>query len=280
MTTPADARLAPAAGEQSDPFRYGWRYRRTVGADGAVRFEQVPLRREDLLFPEEEDVHLTSDRHERIIDYLRNSLEATLDERPDAVVLRECNVRWRDPALCSPRPNLMVIFGVRQRRNWSTFDEAEEGTRPAIIIEVTSPSNWEDDLEAKLEHYDQAGLECYIVVDNVNPLPGGEPRLRCYRRRDGRLQPAPFDAAGRFPLPKVGLWLAPKGTGVVFSDAVGQEVPDHVATVRLRRAAERARAEAARAEAEAAARAALEARLRELEAQLRRAAPPDPPDDR
>ncbi|CAA9565825.1 MAG: hypothetical protein AVDCRST_MAG18-1473 [uncultured Thermomicrobiales bacterium] len=34
-----------------DPFRYGWRYRQSFGADGPLVIEQIPLTVEDLLHP-------------------------------------------------------------------------------------------------------------------------------------------------------------------------------------------------------------------------------------
>ena len=46
-----------------DKWRYGERYLRHVGADGEVSCEIVPLRKEDLLYPEEGDRPVLTDDH-------------------------------------------------------------------------------------------------------------------------------------------------------------------------------------------------------------------------
>lgn len=45
----------------------------------------------------------------------------------------------------------MVIRGVRAHQNWSTFDVAAEGVRPALIVEITSPETRMLDLALKLD---------------------------------------------------------------------------------------------------------------------------------
>ena len=59
----------------------------------------------------------------------------------------------------------MVIFGVRERKNWSTFDVAQEGVRPALIIEITSPETRSIDRSDKLDEYEAAGVPLYVIVD-------------------------------------------------------------------------------------------------------------------
>ncbi len=55
-------------------------------------------------------------------------------------------------------PDIVVIFDVHERRNWSTFDVVEEGTRPALIIGVASPKTRGIDLLDKVQLYDRADV--------------------------------------------------------------------------------------------------------------------------
>ena len=50
-------------------------------------------------------------------------------------------------------PDLSVIFGVKERKDWITFDVKTEGVRPRLIIEVTSPATRSNDLVKKVQQY-------------------------------------------------------------------------------------------------------------------------------
>jgi hypothetical protein len=54
MSTIHDPRIKTSPPE-TDPFRYGSRWVKVVGLDGAVTHDQVPLTLDDLLHPREED---------------------------------------------------------------------------------------------------------------------------------------------------------------------------------------------------------------------------------
>ena len=156
MTTPAEAIAAPPAGQaaaQADPFRYGWRYVRRRLPDGGEVFEQVPLTLEDLLHPEEGDQVPQSRHHQRICRYLVDALEARLASDPTAVVLEDVRIAWDVPDLKPHGPDIAVVFGVHDQRNWSTFDVAQEGVRPTLIIEVTSPETRVNDFVTKRDEY-------------------------------------------------------------------------------------------------------------------------------
>lgn len=64
-------------------------------------------------------------------------LEAQRAGDPTAVVLNHGRIAWDVPGLGAHGPDIAVILGVRERKNWSTFDVAAEGVRPALIIEIT-----------------------------------------------------------------------------------------------------------------------------------------------
>jgi colicin import membrane protein len=97
-------------------------------------------------------------------------------------------------------PDVMVIPGVRKRRNWSTFEVAVERARPALIIEIVSPDARENDVVIKVEHYARAGVAQYVIVDDTGR--GGVRRLRLldYRLEGTAYRLQAPDADGRVHL--------------------------------------------------------------------------------
>jgi hypothetical protein len=172
----------------------------------------------------------------------------------------------------------MVIFGVRERKNWSTFRVAEEGVRPALIVEITSPETRGHDVMTKVDHYELAGVPLYVIVDAVERR--GQPGVRLIGYTltpEGYRVLAPDDQ-GRLWLAPVRVWLGVRDGEIICYDESGRPLGDHLALVRALQEEEQARREAearameaeTRATAEQRARAAAEARVRELEEALRR----------
>lgn len=248
----------------SDPFRYGWRYVRRDTPDGSFEIIQAPLTLEDVLHPQEGDQVTHSDAHQRRRRYLCNVFEAQLSTKPAAVVLDDVRIAWDLPELKPHGPDIMVILGVRERRNWSTFDVAAEGARPELIIEITSPETAAIDRSNKLEEYDLAGVPLYVIVDSV--LPRNQPALRLlgYTRTEQGYQVLAPDAQGRLWLEPVRTWLGVVDNELVCFSETGQPLGDYQAL-----ATALADEVAARTAAEQRA-AAAEARLQALEAELRR----------
>lgn len=263
---------------RDDPFPYGWRYVEVTRPNGLVEVEQVPLTLDDVLHPQVEDFIMHTDLHQRICLYLYDVFRGLLAAFPSAVVLHDVRVAWDVPEVRPHGPDVAVIFGVRERKNWSTFDVAKEGVRPTLIVEVTSPETRHLDLSTKLEQYDQVGVELYVIVDLVQRRGQTVPRLLGYRRAPdvyGVLAP---DGAGRLWLEPLKIWLAIEGERVACYDASGRLLVDYAALKAALDAEQQARAaaEEARAAAEEARAAAEEAlvaaeeRARALEAELRR----------
>jgi colicin import membrane protein len=270
---------------EADPFRYGWRYVKVTRPDGTTDFDQVPLTLEDTLYPQEEDFLVNSHGHDEDRHYLKAVLKARLAGDPSAVVLSDCRVAFV-PELQPVGPDIVVFIGVHERRNWGTFDAAQEGATPVLVIEVVSPDYRNHDVTAKVDYYRRAGVPLYVIVDDLGR--GAERRLRLagYRLTADGYEPLESDEQGRLWLEPVRLWLGVVGDRVVcYNPDTGQEIGDYTAVVRARAEAETRAAEAAARAAEAAARAAeaedrarieaaarvdLQARLQEMEAELRR----------
>jgi Uma2 family endonuclease len=266
--------LAPG----TDPYIYGWRPIHLVTAEGEEKWDRIPLTREDVLHPQVGDFHMHNDEHERFCKYLHDVLEDQLAGDPHAVVLHDVRTAW-DTDIEAHGPDIAVIFNVRQRRNWSTFNVAVEGTRPALIIEITSPHVRSVDLVDKLEEYEAVGIPYYVIADTFRRKGKIVRRLLGYRLTDENgyiaLRPNEY---GRLWLEPVQLWLGFEGDQLLLYDKAGQPIDDYGNMARARREAEAQAAEASQARQQAEARAAeeaearqqAEARLREVEEQLRR----------
>ena len=270
MTT-ATTRPSLATDADADPFRYGWRLVPRPTPDNPYHLEQVPLTLEDVLHPEVGDFIVHSDRHETDRMYLTAVLRARLEPSRRAIVLSDVRIAWDLPDLRAHGPDVMVIPGVRKRRNWSTFEVAVERARPALIIEIVSPDARENDVVIKVEHYARAGVAQYVIVDDTGR--GGTRRLRLldYRLEGTAYRLQEPDAEGRVHLALADVWLGIRRDHVVCYDATGREIGDYVTVVRQAAKAEaRAKAAAARARMESAARVEAEARARQ-EARAREA---------
>jgi len=266
MTHPTVTTPAPPPAD--DPFRYGWRYVRRPTPDDPDHLEPVPLTLEDVLHPEEGDFIVHSDRHETDRMYLTAVLRARLEAHGRAIVLSDVRVAWDVPDLRPHGPDVMVIPGLRERRDWSTFDVAEEGVRPALMIEITSPETRENDVVWKVAHYARAGVAQYVIVDNVGRRGERQLRLLDYRLVGDTYRLQPPDERGWVYLELADLWVGVEGDHVVCYADDGTAFGDYATVVQQAVEAEaRARQEAAaRAEAEVLARIAAEQARREAAA--------------
>jgi Uma2 family endonuclease len=239
--------------------------------DNPYHLEQIPLTLDDVLHPEVGDFIVHSDRHETDRMYLTAVLRARLEPSRRAIVLSDVRIAWDLPDLRAHGPDVMVIPGVRKRRNWSTFEVAVERARPALIIEIVSPDARENDVVIKVEQYARAGVAQYVIVDDTGR--GGVRRLRLldYRLEGTAYRLQEPDAEGRVHLAIADVWLGIRRDHVVCYDAAGREIGDYVTVVRqaakaearAKQAATRAKEAAARARQEAAARAEAEERARQ-----------------
>ncbi|MGO9917005.1 MAG: Uma2 family endonuclease, partial [Isosphaeraceae bacterium] len=192
------------------------------------------------------------------------------------------------------RPDLAVIFGVKRRRDWPSFDVKKEKVRPKLIVEVASLQTRVVDVEDKVIEYARARVPHYVIADVDEATGRRRLTLKAYRLKGRRraYEPVKVNERGWAWLEPLGLWLGVKAnpdTGgdrlALFDPETGLEIADYTAIRRARDAADaradlaedradaetQARAGAeARADAEAQARADAETRLRQAEAELRR----------
>jgi hypothetical protein len=258
-------------GEEDDPFRYGWRYRRRTHPDGTSTVDVVPLSKEDLLYPEEDDFVVQRPPHLRDFEYCHGTLEVHYADRPDVVVLGDCRVDWGVAGVRPLGPDILVLFDVREWLQRGTFRIAEEGGRPVLVMEIASPSTRDNDLGPKIDLYYRVGVSRYVIVDRG---PEGEDPVQItgYQWTPQGWEKLTPAAQGRLSLAPVPLLLGVEdGRPWLYDAATGARLLDRLEESQAREQAE-ARAEAeerARAEAEERARAEAEAREAEAEARAR-----------
>lgn len=234
-----------------DPFFYGWRDTYRVGADGRKEYVQVPLTPEDVLHPQEGDHIMQSNAHNDDAGYLKNVFTIRLSGDATARVFSDLAVYWDVAELGHHCPDIAVVFGVRRgRRHWTAFHVAEEGVRPSLMIEITSPATRLTDLRDKRRDYFRAGVPYYVIADEQIRRGRRTFRLLGYRRGRRGYERLPLDRQGRLWLEPVGLWLGQEDGRLVCYDEQGDRLGDYTEVTQ--------------------ARAEAEQRVKELEAELRR----------
>ena len=156
MTTVPPGSTTKPVSRQDDPYRYGWRYVERKLPGGKIDFDQVSRTLEDVLHPEEGDFIVQTDLHERLRAYFASVFPARLEHDPATVVLSDVRIAWDVPTVRPMGPDIAVIFGVRGHKDWGTLDCAVEGTRPALVVEVTLPTTRRLDLRSKRTRYYRA----------------------------------------------------------------------------------------------------------------------------
>ncbi len=259
--------------DRLDPFRFGWRTVKRIGPDGAVKFEDVPMTLEDALHPQEEDRYTLSQAHIDDRSYLKGVFRWALADEPKTYVLADCCVAWDANADLVHGPDIMVVFNVAEKKPWRTFNVVEEGTRPALIIEVTSKFTRDNDVETKVKEYAQVGVPRYVIVD-IDESNGERTIAFIHYQlapRRKKYEEVAIGANGRVWLPEVGLWLGCANGQVACFDKHGKQIADHKASIEGRAAAD--------VRADAAERLAAEhaSEIERLQAELRRLRESTPP---
>jgi colicin import membrane protein len=256
MITRAETMTKPEPSPQEDPWYYGWRYVDQIGPDGQITTVQVPLKKEDVLHPQEDDFIVQNDDHTRDCHYLKTVLDSHLADRPGVHTFFDHRMDWGIKGIEPHGPDFAVIEGCPE--DWDgqrgTFCLTEFRARVLLVIEVTSPTTRDTDLDEKVDEYYQAGVPFYAIVDRQFRR-GKSLRLLAYRATpEGYVRLGP-DAQGWLALEPIGLWLRFEDGRLVCRDAEGRRLHDYLEVMEEIQQAE-ARAKAA------------EERAKQLEAEL------------
>lgn len=212
----------------------------------------IPLQNE-IHYPESDGRPMGETQiHAQVLEDLRFALVRRYADVPDVYVWGNLFLYFRegDPSACVC-PDVFLIRGVGKRKDnpRRTYKVWEEGGRmPSLVIELTSESTRDEDLEKK-KRYAKLGVEEYFLFD-----PLGEylrPRLQGFRLEGDGYQPLPQRVDGSLESRTTGLILKPEGPQLRLRD---RETGELLLT----------------ATEEAEARRAAEERIRLLEEELKR----------
>ena len=170
-------------------------------------------------------------------------------------------------------PDVFVALGVPKDKPRDAYFVWQEAHGPDIVIELTSPSTRDEDLDEKMAIYqDQMPVSEYFLFDPKDEYL--DPPLQGHRLRDGKYAPIEM-VDGRLPSEVLGLHLERDGEWLRFYDpATGRWLPTSEELLlqeqanRKKSETERKRAEEGRKRAEAE-RNRAEAERERLAAELR-----------
>jgi Uma2 family endonuclease len=249
--------------EMNEPYPHGWRYVTKTLPNGEQRIDEIPLKPEDFLDPQLGDVMPQRTKHARCNIEIFNRLDNRYADDPTIGVFSDLKIQWGIPGLKEPSPDIAVIKNLKDKEpDLGTFKVLEQGSRPCLVIEIMSPNYPGDDTE-KVQIYQQAGVEEYVIINPYNKAHQLDYTLIGYRLKGTQYQPIKPDKQGRIKSQTTGVWfqVAEDHQSLILIDAHTNE---KLLTAKEEKAA-RLEEKAARLEAEAKMKA-LEKRLQELEA--------------
>jgi Uma2 family endonuclease len=165
-----------------------------------------------------------SDLHMEEMFYLIQALRDRYQDMPDVYVAGDLLLYYvRGDRKACLAPDVFVVKGVPKRRRLS-YLLWKEGQAPCFVIEVTSKSTRNEDIEKKRDRYEQMGVEEYFLHD-----PLGEylnPPLQGYRLKDGRYRRISHEPDGSLVSWTTGLRLRREGEHLRLVDlATGTPLP-------------------------------------------------------
>jgi colicin import membrane protein len=232
-------------------YRYGFRYEERIDDRGRKGYVLAPLTEEDILHPRLDD-HVTHNQP-HLLDciYLHNVFQAHLAGDPTALVLGDHLIKWDVPGIGDHGPDIAVVFGARQLARRDSFDVAAEGVRPELIIEITSPSTRNNDLNVKPGEYWRVGVPYYVIVDEMFRRRQRQLSIMGFQRGNRSWRRLRLNARGRLWLGMVNLWLGQENGRVVCYDQQGKAIPNQQEVEQARQQAEQARQQAEQAQQQA-----------------------------
>ncbi len=251
----------------------GWRYEEVPQPDGTMKYVMVPLTEEEYLHPKE-GYHMPNNTfHADTISDARDMLARRYANQPTVGVFTDLLIIWDIPDLGDHSPDVCVIFGVKDKdRDRPHFKVAEEGVRPSLMIEVVSGRYRKADRETKVEEYESAGVQEYVIIDRRRRRGQTSYEVLGYRLVRGRFRPISPDEQDRILCRMVGLWLSMSEGRVVMEDAESGErlLTSRELEARVREEQTAREAAEARAREEQKAREVAEAEVARLRAELER----------
>jgi Uma2 family endonuclease len=192
--------------------------------EGQKQLLYFPLTETDFLHPEE-DYHLPSNTfHENTRTELKEILQRRYGQREDVGVFGDLIIEWGIEGLRQHCPDVCVIFGLQDKqKDRSKFIVPEEGTKPAIVMEVVSPRYRTADREKKVKQYAQAGVEEYLIFDRRRYRGELRDEMLGYRLEAGIYVPIVPDEEGKILSQTLNIWFGMReGKVMLFEGSTGE----------------------------------------------------------
>ena len=223
----------------------------------------IPFQKE-IFYPESDGEPMAeSDLHRKEMTYLIDSLGDYFLPVPNVYVAGNLFLYY---AQGDPRavvaPDTFVVKGV-PKKDRKTYKLWEEGKVPCLIVEVTSDTTQDDDLDRKKSVYERLGVEDYILFDPLGDYL--DPRLQGYRLLQGRYRPSRPERDGSLVSQAIGVTFRIEGTHLRLT-----ETGSGKSLLRYQESMERMRRTEALLAEETAARRAAEEEIARLRAELER----------
>lgn len=248
----------------------GWRMEEVVLSDGSLDYTYRPLTELEFLHPCEGDRLPSSTFHDQVAGDLKEILSRRYAQDPTVGIFRDLLVCWDRSDLGDHCPDTFVVFGLQNRDRVRTqFVVADEGVRPALVVEVVSPRFRKADRKTKVNHYAIAGVQEYLIFDRRSVRKQMIEEVLGYRLIEpGLYEPIAPDDQGRVLFQTVGLWISLQAGQIRVEDATtGERLLTPIELEAAKQQAEQQTAEMAaakqQAEQQAAEMAALLARYRQ-----------------
>lgn len=208
----------------------GWRTEVITQPDGTIVSTKVPLTAFEFLHPQEGYRLPNSTFHDTVSGDAKDMLLRRYANHPDIAVFRDLLIEWDNSDLHDHCPDTFVVFGIQDKeQNRTKFIVANEGVRPALIIEVVSPRYRKEDREIKVVEYARARVQEYAIIDRRTYRGQVLDEVLGYRLVEGHYQPITPDDEGRILCDTVGLWLSLQDGRLVMEDAqTGERLPTSV----------------------------------------------------
>lgn len=198
----------------------GWRKVIQTQADGTTTFTKIPLTSEEFLHPKE-GFHLpNSTFHDDVAGHAKDILTRRYANTPNVGVFRDLLIEWDLEGQKDLCPDTFVVFGIRNKdQNRSKFIVANEGVRPAFVLEVVSPRYRKEDREIKVVKYARTQVQEYVIADRRRQRGEFVEEILGYRLTEGIYQPIAPDEEGRIRCDTVGLLMSLQEGCLVIEDA-------------------------------------------------------------
>ncbi|MFB2975196.1 Uma2 family endonuclease [Microseira sp. BLCC-F43] len=198
----------------------GWRTQTLIQPDGTTKKTQIPLTSAEFLHPEEGYQLPISTFHSNICRDAEDILLRRYAKDATVVVFRDLIIVWDDEDIKPHCPDVCVVFGVQNKeQNRPRFIVADEGVKPALIIEVVSPRYRKEDREIKVIEYEQAGVQEYVIIDRRTQRGEEIDEILGYRLINERYRLLTPDDDGRILCETIGLWISLRDGSLMMEDA-------------------------------------------------------------